>query len=305
MGDGQRSVRAGLLYGVGAYGFWGMMPLYFKAVGETVGPWEFLAHRIVWCFLLLCLVLTLFRRWTDFGRVVRSPRLVTALAASAVLVAVNWLIYIHGVSTRQIVQTSLGYFINPLFSVVLGLVFFRERLRSGQWLAVGFAAAGIVYMVLAAGEAPWIALGLALSFGLYGLMRKMTPVDGLIGLTVETLLLAPLAVSCLLWWASNDALSWGRQGAWGDTLVALSGVVTAIPLLCFGQAARRLPLSTLGFLQYLAPTAQFLLAVILYGELFERHKQIGFGFVWLALAVFTVDSLLRRPAPAAAAMACD
>jgi chloramphenicol-sensitive protein RarD len=280
------------LYGIAAYGFWGVMPLYFRAVHD-VRPIEFLAHRIVWCFLLLAGVLTVFRRWPDFARTLRTPRTLLLLAVSAVLVAANWLIYIYGVSINDVVQTSLGYFINPLLSVLLGMVFFGERLRRAQWLAVALAAAGIGYLLVAVDEVPWIALGVAFSFALYGLVRKVTQVDGLIGLTVETLWLLPVAGTCLLWWGVHGNLVFGRGGPVLDALILASGAVTAIPLICFGQAARRLPLSTLGFLQYLAPTTQFLIAVLLFDEGFPLEKQISFGLVWAALLVLTTDTVLR------------
>lgn len=292
MGDGRASTRAGLIYGFAAYGFWGVMPLYFNAVSD-VSPKELLAHRIVWCFLLLAGVLTVIRRWPDFARTLFTPRTLLLLAVSAVLVAANWLIYIYGVSIKDVVQTSLGYFINPLLSVLLGMVFFRERLRRAQWIAVGLATAGIVYLLLAVDEFPWIALGVAFSFALYGLVRKVTHVDGLIGLTVETLWLMPPAMGCLLWWRAHGQLVFGGGDRILNALIVASGAVTAIPLICFGQAARRLPLSTLGFLQYLAPTIQFLIAVLLFDEPFPLPKQISFGLVWAALAVLTADTVLR------------
>jgi chloramphenicol-sensitive protein RarD len=286
-----------LLYGIGAYGLWGLMPLYFRAV-EVVSPGELLAHRIVWCFLLLAGVLTVFRRWPDFARVLRSPRQLLFLAISAHLVAANWLIYIYGVNNKDVVQTTLGYFINPLFSVLLGLVFFRERLNPRQWLAIALATAGVGVFVAMVEGFPWIALGVAFSFGLYGLVRKITPVDGLTGLTVETLVLAPVATACLGWWALQGTLVFQSRNRGLDALIVASGVVTALPLLCFGQAARRLPLSTLGFLQYMAPTVQFLIAVFLFGETFPREKQISFALVWAALVVLTLDSVLRSRRPA-------
>jgi chloramphenicol-sensitive protein RarD len=298
VGDGRASTRAGLIYGIAAYGLWGVMPLYFRAV-NGVSPLELLAHRIVWCFLLLAGVLTVFRRWPDFARVVRTPDTLFLLALSAHLVAANWLIYIYGVSIERVVHTSLGYFINPLLSILLGMVFFRERLRPAQWLAVGLAAAGIGYLLVTVDEFPWIALGVAMSFALYGLVRKVTPVDGLTGLTVETLWLLPAAGGCLLWWGAHGMLLFGHGDRRLDALLLASGVVTAVPLICFGQAARRLPLSTLGFLQYLAPTAQFLIAVLWFGEPFGQEKQISFGLVWAALAVLTADSVLRARRPAA------
>jgi chloramphenicol-sensitive protein RarD len=299
VGDGRESARTGLLYGIGAYGLWGVMPFYFRAV-DVVSPGELLAHRIVWCFLLLVFILTVFRRWVDFARVLRSSRNLLFLAISAHLVAANWLIYIYGVNNKDVVQTTLGYFINPLFSVLLGLVFFRERLNPRQWLAISMATAGVGFFVAMVEGLPWIALGVAVSFGLYGLVRKITPVDALVGLTVETLVLAPVAASCLIWWGNQGILKFGRENRELDALIVASGVITAVPLLCFGQAARRLRLSTLGFIQYMAPTLQFLIAVFVFNEPFRWEKQVSFALVWAALIVLTVDSVLlsRRTAPA-------
>jgi chloramphenicol-sensitive protein RarD len=274
------------------------MPFYFKAL-QGVSPWLFLAHRVVWSLLLLALLLTAWRRWPDFVRCLRGPRTFRLLCLSALLVGGNWYVYVYGVATNRIVETSLGYFINPLLSVVLGMVFFRERLRPWQWLAVALAAAGVVYHIWALQILPWIALVLAVSFGLYGLVRKVTPVDGLLGLTVETLVLLPAAGVYL---GCQQALGEPVFGPdWQITaLILASGVVTAVPLLCFGQAARRLPLSTLGFLQYLAPSMQLGLAVWCYQEPFTMQHAVSFGFIWAALLIFSIDTLrnLRRaPAP--------
>ena len=294
MGEHRQSAgRGGLAYGLAAYGLWGVIPLYFWVI-RSVPPAEILAHRIVWCLLFLAVVLTLSRRWPDVLRALRTPRTRRLLTLSACLVAVNWLVYIHSVATERVLHSSLGYFINPLFNVLLGLVFFRERLRPAQWLAVALAGAGLAYLVWAAGELPWIAPALAVSFGLYGLVRKVTPVDGLTGLAVETLVLTPPAAAGLLWWAAAGWSSFGHTGWRLDALLMLSGVLTAVPLLCFGQAARRLRLSTLGFLQYLAPSIQFLLAVSLFGETFRPEQQVGFGCTWAALLIFTADSLLAQ-----------
>lgn len=285
--------RGGLLYGLAAYGFWGLMPLYFRLVG-AVAPVEILAHRILWSVVLVALILTVWRRWPDLASSVRSGRAVRLLLLSALLVAANWLVYIYGVWTQRVMQTSLGYFINPLFSVVLGMVFFRERLRRGQWAALVLASAGLVYLVFTVGELPWIALALTVTFGLYGLIRKITPVDGLIGLAIETMLLAPAALAGLAVGITQGSATFGNNDRMTDGLLLLSGVVTTIPLLCFGQAARRLPLSTLGFLQYVAPSMQFLLAVLVFKEPFEPALRISFALIWAALAIFTADALWNR-----------
>jgi chloramphenicol-sensitive protein RarD len=282
-----------LLYGLAAYGFWGVMPLYFRAV-QAIKPLELLAHRIVWSVVLVALILTVWRRWPDLMRSVRDGQLLRLLFASALLVALNWLVYIYGVSTKRVLQTSLGYFINPLFSVVLGMVFFRERLRPWQWIALGLATAGLGYLIFQLGELPWIALALAATFGLYGLIRKKTPVDGLIGMGVETMLLVPAALIGLAFGVTRGHTTFGTNDWLTDGLLLLSGVVTTVPLVCFGQAARRLPLSTLAFLQYLAPTIQLLLAIWVFDEPFLPVQRISFGLIWTALFLITVDALRSR-----------
>jgi chloramphenicol-sensitive protein RarD len=283
--------RIGLLYGLGAYGLWGLMPLYFKAVTQ-VSPFEVLAHRIVWCAVFLAGLLVLLRRWPQLLACLHNRRYLMLLGLSSFLIAVNWYAYILGASTERIVQTSLGYFMTPLVSVGLGMLFFRENLRPGQWLALSIASCGLIYLISAVREPPWIALSIASSFGLYGLVRKVTPVDSLSGLLVETLLLCPIALPMLVWGQVKGTAAFG-QSSWPlSGLLMLSGLITAIPLLCFGQAARRLPLSILAFLQYIAPSIQLLLAVNLYGEPFDPTRQVCFGLIWTALAVFSLDSLL-------------
>ncbi len=283
------TVREGLIYGLACYGLWGIAPLYFKAV-IAVPPLELLAHRVVWSLLLLALILTAQHRWAAVRSYLSTPRLLRGLALSAVLVATNWLVYIYGVATEQIVQTSLGYFINPLVSVLLGTLVLGERLRPMQVFAVLVAATGVVLLTQQTGGVPWIALGVALSFGFYGLVRKVLPVEAVSGLAVETLVLLPVSTAYLAWlaWAGEGHFRAGRTGL--DALVLFSGVVTTVPLLCFAQAARRLRLATIGFLQYLAPTLQFLLAVLVYREPFHFWQAVCFGCIWAALALYSLDS---------------
>jgi chloramphenicol-sensitive protein RarD len=306
--EGKQSgaLREGILYGLAAYGWWGLVPVYFKAVAD-LPPAEILAHRIVWSLVFLALLLTLGRRWGELARCFRDRRLLLTLAASTMLIAVNWFVYIHGVSSGQILQTSLGYFMLPLVSIVLGMLFYRERLRPLQWAAVALAAYGVVNLTLARAQWPWIALALAVSFGFYGLLRKRAPVDGLVGLSAEVFLLLPVAAGYLGYLALEGQSALGNYGAVMDVLVLLSGVVTAIPLLCFGQAARRLPLTTLGFLQYLSPTLALVLAVTVYHEPFRQEEGISFACIWAGLAIYSVDLALalRRSAPAVAPPAQD
>ena len=291
--------RGGLLYGVAAYGFGGLTPLYFRSVQalQDISPFEFLAHRIVWCAVLLTVVLGGLGRWAPLRNCLRSPRLLLMLSLSTVLIALNWYAYLQGTLTGQIEQASLGYFMIPLVNVALGVLFFGEELRPTRWLALGLAATGLVFLVVSLGELPWIALVLAVSFSLYGLVRKVAPVGSLTGLTVETLLLAPAALVVLGLWQVRGASAFGTGNAALAGLLVLSGPVTAIPLLCFGPAARRLSLSLLGFLQYISPSISLVLAVSLYKEAFPLAKAISFGLIWTALAVFSLDSL-RRPSAA-------
>ena len=293
MSESSSETRTGLLYGLTAYGTWGLMPLYFGAVGG-VTPLEILAHRIVWSVVIVSALLTLFGSWPDLVRAVRSRRILSLLIVSAALVSLNWLVYIYGVWTQRVMENSLGYFINPLFTVLLGVLFFRERLRRWQWFALGLATVGLGYLIYTVGELPWIALAIAGTFGLYGLVRKTVPVDGLVSVAIEMMLLAPAALAGLGYGISSGAAVFRNQSAATDGLLLLSGIVTMIPLLCFGQAVRRLPLSTLGFLQYLAPSMQFLLALWVFHEPFAPAKRISFGCIWTALLIFTVDALLAH-----------
>jgi chloramphenicol-sensitive protein RarD len=285
------SSRSGLAYGLAAYGLWGLVPLYFKAIAR-VPPLEVLAHRVVWSVLVLGCLISWGRRWRELARCLRSRAVMPWLMSSTLLIALNWFTFIYGVSTNQILQTSLGYFMTPLVNVLLGQFVLRERLRGGQWCAVALAAVGVLILGLWADTLPWIALTLAASFGLYGLLRKAVAVDGPIGLSVETLLLLPFALAFLVYRAGTGELAWGALDRTTDGLLLLSGPVTTIPLLFFVQAARRLPLATLGFLQYLAPTLAFIIATVVYGEPFTRVQLSSFACIWTALVLYSVDSWL-------------
>jgi chloramphenicol-sensitive protein RarD len=293
----ERDSLSGVLYALGAYGSWGLVPLYFQALGAAgVSVWEILAHRIVWSLLLLALVLTASRQWTSLVVHLRQWRTGIYLLATAALLAINWCVFIYGVNHDQVVETSLGYFINPLVSVVLGMLFLGERLRPGQWLALLLAGAGLVYRVYAAGTIPWIGLVLACSFGTYGLLRKLAPIHGLLALTAEMFLLLPGALVFLIDKTANGT------GAFGESvsitvLLLFSSLVTVVPLFCFGQAVRHLRMSTLGFLQYIGPTTQFLIAVLALGESFGPQRQVSFGLIWAGLAVFSVEAFLLYRSP--------
>ena len=287
------AAQSGLLYGFGAYFSWGFVPLYFRALAE-VSPWIILCHRVVWSALFLGLIVSAKREWRMIRPVLGHVRSVLMLSLGAVLIASNWLVFIYAVATKQVLQASLGYFINPLFSIALGVFFLNERLRKRQWLAVAIAGAAVINLALRGTHFPWIALGLAGSFGLYGLVRKQINIHSLHGLLVETSVLLPLAIVVLF--GSHAA----RTSPSSIVLLSLSGVVTAVPLLMFGAAVRRLPLSTMGFLQYIGPTLQFLVAVLLFREPLEPSKLASFALCWIAIAVYVADSILTRtPCPVA------
>jgi chloramphenicol-sensitive protein RarD len=285
------SARTGLIQGLSAYMLWGVFPLYFRALAD-VPPMTILCHRIVWSSASLSLVIALRKEWPAIWPLVRNRRTLLLLSAGAVLIALNWLIFIYAVSTHQVLQASLGYFINPLVSVALGMIFLRERLRQWQWAAVVIALVAVLNLALRGAGFPWIAVSLALTFGFYGLVRKTVNVNSLHGLLVESSILVPVALVLL-------AVLPGRVPSahdWG--LLSLSGVITATPLLLFGAALRRLPLSTVGFLQYIGPTLQFLVAIRLFGEPLDHLRLLSFGLCWLAIAVYVADSWIsRRPPP--------
>jgi len=282
------SSKHGIIYAITAYGSWGLFPLYFKAVAG-VAPVEVLAHRALWSFAVLAVMVAFLGRWTELGRELRSGKLLAMLALSTLLIAVNWLLFIYAVVSGQVLQASLGYFINPLVNVLLGVVFLRERLRPYQTLSIMLAVVGVLVLAYFVGEVPWIALTLALTFGLYGLMRKIMPVDGLVSLTVETLTMTPLALAYVGYLGATRQGAGSSLGTLG--LLALSGPVTTVPLLFFGAAAKKLRLSTMGILQYLSPTLQFLLAVAAFREPFSMAQIASFGCIWTAIAIYTIDSL--------------
>jgi chloramphenicol-sensitive protein RarD len=284
-------MNKGIWYAVGAYVLWGLLPVYWKWLQHVPAP-QVLCHRILWSFLTLIAIVLLSRQWNAFRAAMVKPRVLRAYAAAAVLIAINWLTYIWAVNAGFIVETSLGYFINPLLSVLLGVIFFRESLRPWQWAAIALAAAGVLYLTIAYGALPWIALTLAGTFGAYGLVKKIAPLGSLYGLTLET---GVLLLPALIFLIYTDGTGYGaffHAGAISDALLAGAGFITAVPLLLFSSAARRIPLSLIGLLQYIAPTLQFLLGVLVYREPFTAVKLIGFGIVWIALIVYGVEGLI-------------
>jgi len=288
MADEQSRRRSGFLLGVGAYVLWGMMPLYFKALAHVPAT-EIVAHRIVWSVLFLGLLATLSRRWAGIRTALGTPRLLMILTVTALLIGVNWLVFIYSVVSRHMLEGSLGYYLNPLVNVLLGVVLLKEKLTRAQILATFLAAAGVAVLAAGAGSALWISLVLAGTFALYGFVRKVAPVDSLEGLSIETMLLTPFALGYIVWLERSGSLLFGQTGLTTDLLLALGGAATATPLLMFTGAARRLPYSTLGFLQYIAPSLQFLLAVTAFGEPMTRAHLVCFGAIWTALVIFTLD----------------
>ena len=282
--------RLGTLAGLGAYALWGLFPLYFPLL-EPAGGLEIVAHRVVWSLLFIAVLLTVVRRWSLVRAAVSDRRTLVVLAGAAVLISGNWLVFVYGVNSGHVVETSLGYFINPLVSVLLGVVVFSERLRPLQWTAVGIAAVAVTVLTVDYGRPPWIALSLAFTFGLYGVMKKLVRVEAAPGLFLETLLVVFPALVVLGVLHGQGEGSFGTLGALHSVLLVLSGVATAVPLLLFAAAARRIPLSTVGLLQYLTPCMHLAIGVFVHGEPMPPVRLVGFALVWTALAVFTADTL--------------
>jgi chloramphenicol-sensitive protein RarD len=282
--------RVGVVAGLAAYVLWGLFPLYFPLL-EPAGGLEIVAHRVVWSVLFIGLLLSVRRNWPQVRAAFADRRTLLVLGAAAVLIVLNWLVFVYGVNSGHVVETSLGYFITPLVSVLLGVLAFRERLRRLQWVAVGTAAVAVVVLTVDYGRPPWIALALAGTFGLYGLMKKLVRVEAAPGLFVETALIFLPALVVLVVLEANGSAAFGHEGTGSALLLAFSGVATAVPLLLFAAAARRVPLSTVGLLQYVNPLMQLAIGVFVLGEPMPPARLVGFAIVWLALAVFTVDTL--------------
>jgi chloramphenicol-sensitive protein RarD len=286
----QQRTRQGILLAVGAYTMWGIAPIYFKSLSE-VSPLEILSHRVVWSFFLLAFLLHLGRSWRNVRDTLTSKPKMTYLVATSLLVGVNWLIFIWAVNANHMLDASLGYYINPLINVVLGMIFLGERLRKLQWFAVGLAAIGVLIQVVAFGSIPVVAIALAFSFGFYGLLRKKVSLEAQTGLFIETLVMLPAASIYLLFIADSATSDLAANPISLNLLLIAAGIVTTLPLLCFTGAATRLKLSTLGFFQYIGPSLMFLLAVLIYGEAFTTDKAVTFAFIWGALVIFSFDGL--------------
>jgi chloramphenicol-sensitive protein RarD len=289
-------MRKGVIYAVAAYLAWGLLPLYWK-VFQEMAAWEVLAHRIVWSVFFVVALLFVTKRWRQMKDAVSTAKARGALFLCSLFVSANWLIFIWAVNNGNVMETSLGYYINPLLNVLFGVLFLKERLGKGQWTAIALAAAGVSVMTVHYGRVPWVAISLALTFACYGLAKKMIKLEAIISLAWETLVVAPLALAYLvtLHVSGTDTLS--HVAGWQIALLTLSGVATAMPLYWFAQAARMLPLSTVGFIQYLAPSISLTMAVFLFGEKFTGVHLISFGLIWSALIVFTVSTMRKKPVP--------
>ena len=295
-------MNTGILYAAAAYALWGVFPIYFKAL-QDIPPMQIMVHRIVWSFVFVLIILAFRRQWKWIGETMRRPKVLAGFAASAVLLSTNWFIYIWAVNNGRVIDSSLGYFINPLVNILLGYVLLRERLRGGQWLAVAIAAAGVLWLTWQTGGLPWIGLSLALTFGTYGLLRKTGALGPLEGLSLETLLLFPFAFGYLALLTAENQNAFLSAPAASQWLLAAAGPITAIPLLLFAAGARRISMATLGILQYIGPSLQLLCGVLLYGEPFSGARVIGFALIWSALAVYTLEGLWQARAGKSAELA--
>ena len=290
--SGQSHETSALIAGIAAFTTWGLIPVYWKLLVKVPAS-EIIAHRFVWTSLFLVGLLSWQHRWPEVKTVVRSRRATLYCLAAGIAVATNWFFFIYAVNIGRVIETSLGYFMTPLVNVLFGAILLRERLTRWQIVSVLLAASGVLYLTFGYGRFPWIAVTLCTTFGLYGLLRKKSGTAAIPGLFIETVLLVPAAIAYLFLLKTNGTLVFDRDGWWLSILLISTGVVTAVPLFWFGYAARYLRLTTIGFLQYLAPTGSFFLGVFLYHEPFTRGHLITFGFIWIALAIFTWEAIFR------------
>ncbi|MEU9956719.1 EamA family transporter RarD [Streptomyces sp. NPDC050982] len=307
--DSKSEQRIGLLNGFAAYGMWGLVPLFWPLL-QPAGAAEILAHRMVWSLGVVVIALVVMRRWAWAGPLLRQPRRLGLITVAAATITVNWGVYIWAVNAGHVVEASLGYFINPLVTIAMGVLLLKERLRPAQWAAVGIGFAAVLVLTIGYGQPPWISLCLAFSFATYGLVKKKVNLGGIESLAAETAIQFLPALGYLLWLSSRGDATFGGEGAGHAALLAATGLVTAVPLVCFGAAAIRVPLSTLGLLQYLAPVLQFLLGILYFHEAMPAERWAGFALVWAALSLLTWDALrtarksrmvLRKAATAATA----
>lgn len=285
--------RSGLTYGVAAYLTWGIIPIYWPLL-DPASPYEVLAHRITWTTVLCVGLVAVTRKWRQLLAIVRNPRMIRVLAVASILISYNWGLYIWAIINNHVIETSLGYFINPLVTVLVGVIVLGENLRRWQWVAVGLGAVAVLVLAVDNGRPPWIALTLAMSFAAYGFLKKQAQLGTIEALTVETSIVVPFSLGYLVFLGTTGALAFGGAGV-GHTLLLMStGIVTALPLLLFGAAATRLSLTTIGLLQYTAPIMQFILGLTYFGETMSTARWIGFVLVWCGLVVFTIDGVTAR-----------
>ncbi|MBN1006578.1 EamA family transporter RarD [Amphritea pacifica] len=287
-----QSPNRGIVFALCAYGMWGMFPIYFKSVA-SVSPFEVLSHRIIWSVIFMALFIAATGRWQELSKNIRQKKLLLKLTSSAILISINWVVFIWSVGQGHILDTSMGYFINPLVSLLLGMIILGERLRRVQWLAVSLAVAGVVYQLILLGNLPWVALVLACSFGTYGLLRKQIEVDPFSGLLIETLLLSPFALFYLAWLAQHNEITFLTEGLQMSGLLIAAGIVTSLPLICFAAGAKRLTLTVNGLLMYITPSLTFMLAVVVYDEPLDVNRLITFALIWSGLLLFTAESIWR------------
>ena len=288
-------MKQGVFYAIAAYFMWGLLPLYWK-VFQAMGAWEILAHRIVWSVVFVAIIIVVTKRTRKLRESVSGAKMVGALIVCSLLISANWLLYIWAVNNDQVMQTSLGYYMNPLITVLMGVIFLKEKMHVGQWISLALASCGVLYITIQYGEFPWVALSLALTFASYGLAKKLVKLEAIIGLAWETLFVAPIALAYLLMIQINGTETVSALAWWQVLLLTLAGVGTALPLYWFAQAAARLPLSMIGFIQYLSPTISLLSAIFLFHEPFTTTHMISFSLIWGALIIFTVSSIRKKPA---------
>lgn len=303
-GDAAREARIGVICAVSAYFIWGLVPIYFKSVADVPAT-EIIAHRVLWSLGLLTLILAVTGNRSGFVALKANPKLWAWVGLAAFFVTINWLIFVWAVNAGRVLETSLGYYINPLVSILFAFFFMGERLRRLQRFALLCAALGVLNQIVLVGHLPWVSLALAVSFAAYGLLRKRIPLDAVSGLFFETLLAAPLAVAYLVWLSAQGVTAFGGGSITRDVLIAASGIVTAVPLMLFAAGSRRLRLTTMGFLQYLAPTLTFLQAVFLFGEPFAASQLITFALIWSGLAIYSLDMIANSREQRAAATHCS
>ena len=283
----EKKSNSGVLYAIGAYGIWGILPIYWKAM-KQIPAGDILAHRIFWSFLFLAAIISGLRKWDEFRHAFTSVRSILAVSLASILISTNWLVYIWAVNSNHIVEASLGYYINPLLTIMLGMIVLRERADFWQFVSIALAFVGVGFLTYQYGRVPWVALTLAVSFAVYGLVKKLSKLSSLTGLAAETMIVAPLALGFLIFQISTQAVAYVDISLWMVAMIILTGVVTSVPLLLFAQGAKRVSLSTLGFVQYLSPSLSLLIGIFIYKEKFTHIDLISFSCIWVALAIFSL-----------------